>query len=133
MMNLRQSRRGARRLLVVVVPLVLLRLAIPAGFMPVAEAGGVAIGLCPGEAALPPGYAGTHAGHLHHHGGAPSGEHHAPCLFAAGAVTAVAPAAPATTATPALAAQLRLPAQSRTCTIASIRRAQSARAPPLRV
>jgi hypothetical protein len=135
MISLRQSPRRSRRLLALMLPLVLLRLLIPAGFMPVAGAGGLAVGLCPGEAAMPPGYRGAHAGHQHHaerhgEGGAPGGEHHAQCLFAASAVPAFTPTALATAAAPASAAQMRLPAQSRTVTIASIERAQSPRAPP---
>jgi hypothetical protein len=138
MISLRQAPRRSRRLLALMLPLVLLRLLVPAGFMPVAGAGGLAVGLCPGEAAMPPGYRGAHAAHEHHagrhgDGGAPGGEHHAQCLFAASAVPAFAPTALATAAASASAAQMRLPAQSRTVTIASIRRAQSPRAPPIQV
>ena len=41
-----------------VLPALLFRAFIPLGFMPVvAESGGLTIGFCPGEAALPPGVA----------------------------------------------------------------------------
>jgi len=85
-----------------VLPAVLFRALIPVGFMPVVEAGGgLAIGFCPGEAALPPGLAAPvpaqHAAHhhQHHHSGGsedPStATHHAPCLFAASATPTPTP------------------------------------------
>ena len=138
MTSLAPSPRRARRLLALVLPLVLLRLLLPAGFMPVAAAGGVRIGLCPGEAAMAV-HAGTHAAHVLHHaghsGGAgePGSEHHAPCLFAASAAPAVAPDSLASVV-PAVAAIRVAPSpRAGTGAIASIRRAQSARAPPLPV
>ena len=119
------------------LPLVLLRLLMPAGFMPVAGAGGMTIGLCPGEAAMAV-HPGVHAGHHLQHpghpsGGAPAGEHHAPCLFAASAAPAVAPDALATVLPAVAAVRVALFARSATVAIASIRRAQSPRAPPLPV
>ncbi len=134
MLSDRASSRAARRILILVLPLLALRLLIPAGFMPVADAGGLAIGLCPGVTVPAAGTPAHDMHHMHHgagHGGGqPAGEHHAPCLFAASSAPAFAPAA--------LAGQLvlpartlrTLPAQARTATISSIERAQSPRAPP---
>ena len=137
MMGFASTPRRSRRLLALVLPLVLLRLLLPAGFMPVATAGGMSIGLCPGEAAMV-GHARVHAGELAHHighsgAGEPSGEHHVPCPFAASAAPAVASATLATLLPPLAAIRVALLPRSDTVTIATIRRAQSPRAPPLPV
>lgn len=97
-------RPRARRawLLGLVLPVLLLRALIPAGFMPAADAGGLSIVLCPGEAALPPGISGaahaSHAhGHVHHAGGAPAAPtttHHELCLFAVAGAAPLAPVLP---------------------------------------
>jgi hypothetical protein len=123
-----------------VLPALLLRALIPVGFMPVADAGGLAIGFCPGAGALPPGAAmahdhGHHMGsqHLDHAGGhlgGAGGAHHAPCLFAASATVAGAPTTPAlllgtTVITPSAAV-----AVSR-FSLPTILRAQFPRGPPL--
>jgi hypothetical protein len=118
-----------------VLPLLLLRLLVPAGFMPMAGSGGLEIVLCPAAAALPPGVAMAHAGHHMHHAGhaggsePPAAEHHAPCLFAAGAAPPLAPAV-LLGAAPAALAAAPLPAQARASAIPVTLRAQSARAPP---
>jgi|SRR5580704_11903274 hypothetical protein len=98
-------RSRGRRLVALLLPLLVVRALIPFGFMPVVAGGGMTIGFCPGEADLPPGIAAAHqsaAQHLdHHHAGHhspghpgdPGGAaHHAPCLFAASAAPAFAPA-----------------------------------------
>lgn len=128
--------RTKRRLLALVLPLLLLRLLVPAGFMPMAGAGGLGIVLCPQEARLPPGLAMAHAGHAMHHaghhgGGAPaSAEHHAPCLFAASAAPPVPASLLLAAAAPASATAAPLPRQARASALPVILRAQSARAPP---
>ena len=119
------------------LPALLLRALIPAGFMPFAGAGGPHLGFCPGAGELPPGVtaAATHASHPGHaqHGvdgrGVPGTPHHPACVFSAGAVTAFAVpptdalAAPAPTSlTERTAAPVFLPA---------ILRAQSPRGPPI--
>jgi hypothetical protein len=131
-----RSIRTKRRLLALVLPLLLVRLLVPAGFMPMAGAGGFGVALCPGEAALPPGLMAAHAGHHMHHAAHPGGteppasEHHAPCLFAAGAAPPVSPATLLAAAAPAALAAAPLPAQARDVSLPVIQRAQSARAPP---
>ena len=130
-----RSTRAKRRLLALVLPVLLLRLLVPAGFMPMAGAGGLEIALCPAAAALPPGLAMAHAGHHMQHAGhaggtaPPAAEHHAPCLFAAGAAP-VAPPAVLLTAPPAAPLAAPLPAQARKIALPVTLRAQSARAPP---
>ncbi len=131
-----RSTRTKRRLLALVLPLLLLRLLVPAGFMPMAGAGGLEIVLCPAAAALPPGLAMAHAGHHMHHAGhagdtaPPAIEHHSPCLFAAGAAPPVPPAVLLAAASPAAPAAAPLPAQARATALPVTLRAQSARAPP---
>ena len=119
------------------LPALLLRALIPAGFMPVAGAGGPYLGFCPGAGELPPGVtaAATHASHLGHahHGGeggsVPGNPHHPACEFSAGAATALAaapadalPAPAPSSLTERIAAPIFLPA---------ILRVQSPRGPPL--
>jgi hypothetical protein len=118
--------------LAALLPLLVLRLLIPVGFMPMADAGGLSIALCPGEGPRPPAM--THLQHLHHggHHGDTSGggEHHAPCLFAASAGAALAPAFLALALADVPAAGCAAPHTAIRST-PSICRAQSARAPPL--
>jgi hypothetical protein len=124
------SRRRARRILGAVLPLLLLRVLVPAGFMPVAGPGGLSVGLCPGEAAMA---AGSHPRHVsdgvRHGGPAPAGEHRVPCLFAASAAAAFAPAA---VSLPVADLRPIAPAAATPATRSepSIYRAQSPRAPP---
>ena len=126
------------------VPALLLRGLIPAGFMPIADAGGLSIGFCPGAGPLPPaisaevshaahgGHA-SHAAHSHHAGGGspdPGTAHHAPCLFSTGVTAAFASApAAATLAVPTLAAPVERPATA--VFPPTVLRAQSPRAPPI--
>jgi hypothetical protein len=131
-----RSTRTKRRLLALVLPLLLLRLLVPAGFMPMADSGGLGIVLCPDQAVLPPGLSVAHMGHHMHHAGhaggtlPPAAEHHAPCLFAAGAAPPVPPALLFAAGAPAALAAAPLPAQARASALPVILRAQSARAPP---
>jgi hypothetical protein len=130
-------RTRRRRLAWLLLPALLLRALIPAGFMPVAGAGGLQLGLCPGAGALPPAAAAlaTHASHLGHahHGadgrGFPETAHHPACVFSAGAATGfsepsteVLPAPALTAPTERIAAPIYLP---------TILRSQSPRGPPL--
>jgi hypothetical protein len=130
-----RSLRTKRRLLGLVLPLLLMRLLVPVGFMPMAGPGGLEIALCPAAAVLPPGLATAHAGHHMQHAGhaggsePPAAEHHAPCLFAASAAPPLAPGVLLAAAPPALAAA-NLPAQARDSALPVTPRAQSARAPP---
>jgi hypothetical protein len=133
---LRTSSRRSRRLLAAVLPLVVLRLLVPAGFMPMADAGGLTLALCPGETASGAAVLSAHAGHHMHdaqHGGghAPAAEHHTPCLFAASSAPAVAPGAALIGAPTAPGRVGRRPAAARDFIPASLKRAQSARAPPV--
>lgn len=121
MMRFWQAPRRTRRLLALVLPLLVLRALIPAGFMPIAEGGGLIIGLCPGAAGMPPGHA--------HHGGHPHGEPHAPCLFAASAAPAFSPLALALPPASAVALRAALPALNAPC-LPSILRSQTPRGPP---
>jgi hypothetical protein len=118
--------------LAALLPLLVLRLLIPVGFMPMADAGGLSIALCPGDGPLPPAL--MHLQHLHHGGhhgdGTGGGAHHAPCLFAASAGAALAPSFVALAATAAPAA-LRAEPRTATRSPPSICRAQCPRAPPL--
>jgi hypothetical protein len=131
-----RSIRAKRRLLGLILPLLLLRLLIPAGFMPMPGVGGLGIALCPDQAPLPPALMAAHAGHHMDHGahpggaGSPAAEHHAPCLFAAGAAAPVPPGELLASAMPAPLAAAHLPAQTRSNALPVILRAQSARAPP---
>ncbi|MBV8292071.1 MAG: hypothetical protein JOY55_09700 [Mycobacterium sp.] len=119
------------------LPALLLRALIPTGFMPVAGAGGLHLGFCPGAGELPPGVAApathaSHPGHAHHEGGGrgiPGNPHHPACLFSAVATAAFAappadaiPGPALTSLTERIAAPVFLPA---------ILRAQSPRGPPI--
>jgi hypothetical protein len=104
----------------------LLRSLIPFGFMPMADAGGLSIGLCPGEGALPAGMGVAHSQQLHHH----SGGHPPPCLFAVSATPALASACPAPAVPLSDAARCAAPVGVGTLNLPSIRRTQSPRAPP---
>jgi hypothetical protein len=120
-------KRPQKRLLAALLPLLVLRLLIPVGFMPMAGSDGLSIGLCPGDGPLPPTLA-----HLHHggqHGGTGGGAHHAPCLFAASAGAALAPAFLALPLSTPPAVPAALPRSDRHSP-PSICRAQSPRAPP---
>src|SRR3974390_2855657 len=91
-----QTRR--QRLAWLLLPALLLRSLIPAGFRPIAGAGGPYLGFCPGAGALPQtvlAAPAAHHAHTHHDGGAPSapGSHHHPaCIFSGGATTEFAAA-----------------------------------------
>jgi hypothetical protein len=128
------------RLAALLLPALLLRALIPFGFMPVLAGGGLTIGFCPGEAAVPPGLtaahpsAAQHFDHLGHHPGGHAGEpaggaHHAPCLFAASANPAFAPALYAVASDTTLSVQ-PLAAPTTTLFLPTVLRAQSPRAPP---
>jgi hypothetical protein len=121
--------RRLRRITILLLPALLLRSLIPFGFMPMADAGGVLIGLCPGEDPMPAAMGA--AAHSQH--GAHSGSHQAPCLFAASASPTFAPALPALAASVSDATPCRLPDAAGSVTLPSIRRAQSPRGPPLPV
>jgi hypothetical protein len=132
------QQRRRRRIALLVLPALLLRALIPAGFMPLAGAGGPYLGFCPGAGPLPPGLSASathpfHLGHGHHEDaggpGAPGMAHHPACLFSAGATTAFA-------ATPvaARAADLAMAAGQRLSTgisLPAILRTQSSRGPPI--
>jgi len=128
--------RRRRRLALVVLPALLLRALIPAGFMPLAGAGGAYLAFCPGAGSLPPAVTklATHASHLthtHSDGGAPHApgtNHHPACVFSAGATTASAVTPSAALAAPIVTA----PAERVTSLILlpAILRAQSSRGPP---
>jgi len=128
-------RKKRRWLALLAVPALVLRALLPVGFMPVAASDGW-IGFCPDAGALPAAVAGHHHHHEHANGGGgggqqdPSPAHHAPCLFAAGALPPVAPSVfvPGT----ASAARALRPATAAVASgsIPTIQRAQSPRAPP---
>lgn len=119
--------------------MLVLRALIPFGFMPVASSGSLGIEFCPGEGTLPPGISAhaLHAGHLAHHhvhtGGGdpsqPSGEHHAPCLFALSASPAFAPVIMLPAPDPAAATAFTAPQTVRVF-LPAIVRAQTPRGPP---
>lgn len=125
--------RTRPRLALLVLPALLLRALIPVGFMPVADAHGASLGLCPGMGVM------RHAGHGSHtvpHDPRPgslpdqSAAHHTPCLFSAGASTGFVATHPG----PAPAAEaLTVPGDRPRAQrfIPAILRAQSPRAPPL--
>jgi hypothetical protein len=132
--------RRRRRLALLVLPALLLRALIPAGFMPLAGAGGLYLGFCPGAGPLPPGLSAsaTHASHLghEHHGGHGSGpvdpsHQHPACLFSAGAAATFA-AAPVVA--PSVVASLAPRADfSAGIFLPAILRSQSSRGPPIPV
>jgi hypothetical protein len=119
-------RRRGRRLTSWLLPVLLLRSLIPFGFMPMADAGGLSIGLCPGAGAMPAQMAVAHSQHLHHH----SGRHPPPCLFAVGATPALVSACLAPPLPLSDGARCAAPVSVGTLNLPSIRRTQSPRAPP---
>ena len=134
------------------LPALLLRALIPAGFMPLAGAGGLYLGFCPGAGPLPPGLSasaahgshldhashlahGAHLGHGAHEGGSPgtpdSSHHFASCVFSTG-VTGVF----AATNIAVLAADAPLASCQRSAAgifLPAILRTQSSRGPPILV
>ena len=126
-----RSRR--RQLTWLVLPALLLRALIPAGFMPLAGAGGAYLGFCPGAGAPEPS---ALVGHAHHHThdapgapAAPSGAHHHPaCIFSLGAVTATAAAVPLLSAV--AAPQAPAERADSLVVLPPILRAQTSRGPP---
>jgi hypothetical protein len=95
--------RARRRwLTLLALPALLFRALVPAGFMPLVDAtGSMTLGFCPGSVPAHAEHHAAHAGHhaehsQHDHGSGsddPAGaHHHAPCLFAASAGGAPAPA-----------------------------------------
>jgi hypothetical protein len=130
--------RRKRRLALLVLPALLLRALIPAGFMPLAGPGGAYLGFCPGAGALPPSASevATHAAHLAYiqpAGGSPHApgtvSHHPACLFSAGATTVSA-----VTTSAALTTQVTPEPAERVASLIllpAILRAQSSRAPPV--
>lgn len=118
------------------LPALLLRALIPAGFMPLAGAGGAYLGFCPGAGASPPPASepanhASHLAHTHHKGvapGAPATHHYPACIFSSGALTEFAASLPWVLP----AAVPRAPAErvASLVLIPTIRRAQSPRAPP---
>jgi hypothetical protein len=137
-------RRRRLWLAVLVLPALVFRAVVPFGFMPVVEGGGVTIGFCPGEGTLPPGIAAAHHSHaqpLHHHAAATPGgaagdpadpgpaTHDAPCLFAASAAPAFAPAFLALAVPVVRLARIERSAATEVFP-PSILRAQSSRGPP---
>ncbi len=129
--------RRTRATVALLLPLLALRLLIPAGFMPMAGVDGtLALALCPDAAptAPLPGHAGHHMHHEHPGpAGSAGGEHHAPCLFAASAAPALA-SDPGASLQGLQEISLRpLTAQPSAYIPVSIVRAQRARAPPASV
>jgi hypothetical protein len=138
-------RRSARRLTPLLLPALLLRALIPIGFMPLISSGGLTIGFCPGEGALPAALAAANVqllrAHTAHHdhlvGGGAHGPgepgrsaHEAPCLFAASAKPAFAPAILAVAVSAPDVAAHSAPVTD-TVFLPTIHRAQSSRGPPL--
>jgi len=135
-----QARRRSRQILLLLLPLLALRLLVPAGFMVMADAGGLSIGLCSGFAPVPaesPHGAGHAMRHMHHgagHGGSPDrpeGDSHTPCLFASAAHSALLPQAHPAPPDTRIPRRTLLPMQPAVVAAASIYRAQSARGPPV--
>ena len=135
--TLSQLRARRQSLAWLLLPALLLRALIPAGFMPVAGAGGPYLEFCPGAGELPPGVAAraahaSHHEHAHYGGdgrGVPGAPHHQACVFSSVAAAAFAAQPsdalppPAPSALPErIAAPVFLPA---------ILRAQSPRGPPI--
>ena len=146
--GLRHRRGCRRRFATLLLPALLLRALIPFGFMPLLGGSGLTIGFCPGEGALPAGFAAAnvqllHAGHLGHldhdhasgggsHGGPgdpPRSSHDAPCPFAASAKPAFAPAILALAPAAAQSAP-REAVAALAVFLPTIVRAQSQRGPP---
>jgi hypothetical protein len=116
-----------------VLPALLLRALIPAGFMPFAGSGGTYLGLCPGAGptTTPSELLAQHTQQHHRHdrGGAPGGHHHPACIFSLGATTAPV-------ASLSLLSAMTLPTDPAERTgslvlLPPILRAQSPRGPPL--
>jgi predicted DNA repair protein MutK len=127
--------RRRRRLALLVLPALLLRALIPAGFMPIGGAGGTYLGFCPGAGALPAANElathASHSGHTHHSGGAPGApgtQHNPSCLFSTGATTTFAATLAAALAPPVLSAPAARVASL--IFLPAILRSQSSRAPP---
>jgi hypothetical protein len=119
------------------LPALLLRALIPAGFMPFAGPDGAYLGFCPGSGALQPGESelathASHGGHTHHGAGAPGapGTHqHPSCLFSTGATTTFAATFGVALAPPVLSAPAVRVASL--IFLPAILRSQSSRAPPV--
>jgi hypothetical protein len=128
----------ARRWLItaVILPAVLFRAAIPAGFMPAFDAQGrVSLQICPGLAGEPVAHGAATDPHAHHHhdnhgkGDAAHGAHSGVCPFALSAGPALAGSFLSATMAAPLSTQVAgEPPSART--VASIERAQLARGPP---
>jgi hypothetical protein len=132
--GLASLRRRGRRLTTLLLPALLLRSLIPFGFMPMADAGGVSIVLCPAEGAMPAAMTAAHSQHMHHsghHDGAHSRSRQAACLFAASASPAFAAKFPPLPASVTDVTPCPLPDAAGSVTLPSIHRAQSPRGPPL--
>ena len=131
------SMRRRRRLALLVLPALLLRALIPAGFMPVAGGGGAYLGFCPGAGELPPHASqlaahAEHGSHTHHGAGAPHAPgsgHHPACVFSTGATTAVTAIFSAALPAPVLTAPVEHVASL--TFLPAILRAQSSRGPPV--
>jgi len=131
------SVRRRRRLAWLVLPALLLRALIPAGFMPFAGPAGAYLGFCPGSgtllsAATELATHASHGGHGHHPGGAPGApgtQPHPSCVFSTGAAATFAAMLTAALASPVQsAAAVRV--ASLIC-LPAILRSQSSRGPPL--
>jgi len=122
-----------------ILPAVLFRAAIPAGFMLAFDAQGrLSLQICPGAVEAPAGRGAAADPHAHHHhdhsgaggkGDAEHGAHSGVCPFALSAGPALAGSFLSATIAAPLATQVAGEAPS-TRTVASIDRAQSARGPP---
>ena len=131
------SRRRRRWLALLLLPALILRAGIPAGFMPFAGPDGAYLGFCPGSGALPPAAHqlatdASHSGHTHHPGGAPGApgaQHHPSCVFSTGATTTFAAALATALAAPVLSAPAVRVASL--IFLPAILRSQSSRAPPV--
>lgn len=129
MSPLPRLRARRRHWVLLVVPALALRALIPVGFMPVAAADGLSIELCPDAGAAPFERAAHDPLAHHHHQHGPGG--HAPCLYAASATLASAPAEAAGLAQRAPESHAVEAAPSARTFVPSILRTQSPRAPPL--
>lgn len=131
------SRRSRRWLALLLLPALILRAGIPAGFMLFPGLDGAYLGFCPGSGALPPAANelathASHSGHIHHPGGAPSTpgpQHHPSCVFSTGATTTFAATLAAVLAPPVLSAPAVRVASL--IFLPAILRSQSSRAPPV--
>jgi hypothetical protein len=134
-------RAHRRWLTLLALPALLFRALVPAGFMPLVDAtGSMTLGLCPGSVPAQAEHHAAHAGHhavhsRHDHSSGsddPAGaHHHAPCLFAASAGGAPAPALHVL-GIGLLPVRLRLsPAGAVAIALPTIVRAQWSRGPPI--